>query len=760
MNPARRGALLFGAFSAAVFLAVYLLPAAWWPWLGLGALVPAGIFLWRRMTAGVLLCLGAAAALLWCGCFRAVLFAPAEALDGRRTQVTAVLIEEATAAPFDALAPCWVLQAGKLPVKATLYADETLLDLAPGDRVTAVCDCSKTALLEETRLTDQVTRGIFLELIVRGPVEVRRGSGTPWWCLPRWWGQKLARSIGAALPGDVSGFLTALVTGDKAGLDPGVKTDMARAGISHLMAVSGMHICFLVSLLTFFTGYDPRRRALVCLPVLAFFALAVGATPSVLRACLFQLSFMLAQLLGREEDRWTTLLGALALLLLLDPFSAANIGLQLSFGAVAGIGLVTPRVFARLRRLHFRGTGPVVRRVDLLLTRLWQILAASLGAMVFTVPLSAYYFGTFSILATVTNLLVLPVALVLFVATLLVGLVGMVLPGLAAALGAAVALLGRYVLWVVRTLAAIPYCAVTLQSPCYLAALAGLYGQGLIALLWRSQRRRAWVFLLFAAVAVAGSLWFTRRSFFAHDFTAAVLDVGQGQSVLLTDHGETALVDCGGDSRTDPGDVCADYLGDRGEKRLDKLILTHYHDDHSNGLDALFRRLEVGEVILPKMDRDEETQLHILALARADGAKVTWLDRDETVPLGNAQLRVFAPLGTGGANEEGLSLAVRAGDFQMLITGDMNAVVEERLVNHADLGRCQVLVAGHHGSRYATGEPLLDAIHPETAIISVGENTYGHPDQTTLDRLARYGAEVYRTDCRGTVTITADYTER
>ncbi len=760
MNPGRRGALLFAAFSAAVFVAVYVLPAAWWPWLGLGALVPAGLFLWKRVTAGALICLGAAAALLWCGGFRAVFFAPAEALDGRRTQVTGVLTEEATVTRYGALAPCWVTRAGSVPVKATLYADESLLDLAPGDRVTAVCSCAQTALLEETRLTSPVTRGVFLKLITHGPVEVRRAEGTPWWCLPRWWGQKLGRSIDAALPGDVSGFLTALVTGDKAGLDPGVKTDMARAGISHLMAVSGMHICFLVSLLTLFTGYDPRRRAVVCVPVLVFFALAVGATPSVLRACIFQFSFMLAQLLGREEDRWTTLLGALALLLLLDPFSAANIGLQLSFGAVAGIALVTPRVFDRLRRLQLRETCRWARWANRLLTRLWQILAASLGAMAFTVPLSAYYFGTFSILAIVTNLLVLPVALVLFVSALLVGLVGMVLPGVAAALGAVVALPGRYVLWVVRTLAAVPYCAVTLQSPCCLAALVGLYGQGLIALLWRGQRRRVWVFCLCAAVTVAGSLWFTRWGFFASDFTAAVLDVGQGQSVLLRDGDETALVDCGGDSQTDAGDVCADYLGDRGETRLDKLILTHYHDDHANGLDALFRRLEVGEVILPSMDRDEDAQLHILALARADGAKVTWLDRDETVALGNAQLRLFAPLGAGGANEEGLSLAVRAGDFQMLITGDMNAVVEERLVAHADLGRCQVLVAGHHGSRYATGAPLLDAIHPETAIISVGENTYGHPAQTTLDRLAQYGAEVYRTDCRGTVTVTADYTDR
>lgn len=754
MSPGKRGLALSLAFSISVFWAVYLLPEGLWPWVGLCALIPAGLFLRRGRALGTLICLGVAAALLWCGAYRAVFFSPAEALNGRWAKVTVVLSEQATGSDYGAYVPCWVLQEGRAAVKGTLYGDGALLELTPGDKVTVVCECSKTAFQPQTRFTSLAARGIFLRLTARGPMEVDRAQRIPWWCLPRWWGQRLAASIQNAFPGDVSGLLAAVVTGDRAGLDEGLSRDLTRAGVAHLVAVSGMHVCFLVNLLTLLTGWRPKRRAAVCIPVLILFTLAVGVTPSVMRACLLQISLLAADLLGRESERWTSLSVVLALLLFLDPFSACSVSLQLSFAAVVGIELVTARLQETLGKHKLPGEGPLARLGNGVLRRVWSILATSLGAMALTVPLVAWYFGTLSLLAPLTNLLVLPVVAFLFAGALLTGLLGLGLPGVAAMLGRVLAPLGRYVLWVVRGMSAIPYCAVTLTDIYYPAALVGLYGLFLIAFFWRRERRRVWLFSLCALTLVGGSILLTRSSFHSAQLTAAVLDVGQGQSVVLSSKGSVAVVDCGGSGYDDPGDVCADYLGDRGEWAVDLLILTHYHSDHTNGLDALFDRLDIREVVMPRMEHDEETQIHLLELIFAEGAKLTWLDDDQTVTLGEATLRLYAPLGAGSANEEGLSLTAQAGDFQLLITGDMDTVVERRLVEHAGLGRCQVMVVGHHGSRYASGDALLDAVQPEVAVISVAaNNSYGHPAPETLERLEERDMTVYRTDQLGTVTI-------
>ena len=124
--------------------------------------------------------------------------------------------------------------------------------------------------------------------------------------------------------------------------------------------------------------------------------------------------------------------------------------------------------------------------------------------------------------------------------------------------------------------------------------------------------------------------------------------------------------------------------------------------------------------------------------------------------LGETTLRVFPPLGAGGSNEEGLSVLGSAGEFDVLVTGDMNAAVERRLVKYGNLPETELLVVGHHGSGYSTSGELLQTIQPQWAVISVGYNTYGHPAEETLARLAQYGCDIYRTDWSGTVTITAE----
>lgn len=143
-------------------------------------------------------------------------------------------------------------------------------------------------------------------------------------------------------------------------------------------------------------------------------------------------------------------------------------------------------------------------------------------------------------------------------------------------------------------------------------------------------------------------------------------------------------------------------------------------------------------------------------MAREYGYEVELLyNYDAEITCGDSQLKIFIPMGDGGANEEGLSILCSAGSYDVLITGDMNDVVEQRLLKYKDLPDIELLMVGHHGSSSSTSEELLLTVKPEVAVISVGRNnSYGHPTDQTLERLGAAGCEIYRTDWMGTITIT------
>ena len=187
-------------------------------------------------------------------------------------------------------------------------------------------------------------------------------------------------------------------------------------------------------------------------------------------------------------------------------------------------------------------------------------------------------------------------------------------------------------------------------------------------------------------------------------------------------------MDCGSlNGASAAGAAVANVMEACGWQKLDHVVLTHYHEDHAGGLAALLARVEV--------------------------VQVRYVDGPVRPALGQAELTVFPPVAEGNVNEEGLTVLCTAGDFDLLITGDMNAAAERSLVEAYPLPDIEVLLAGHHGSKYSTSEELLSAVTPEVGVISVGENRFGHPTQEAMGRMAAAGMDLYRTDWQGTVII-------
>ena len=279
-----------------------------------------------------------------------------------------------------------------------------------------------------------------------------------------------------------------------------------------------------------------------------------------------------------------------------------------------------------------------------------------------------------------------------------------------------------------------------------------------LLLLWRkkSLRKRAALFLsVLAALFVLCVM--LHRTLATSGLGVEVVDVGQGQSVLLLSRQSAAAVDCGG---YNAGNALADAMYDAVEGTLDVVVLTHFDSDHMDGLEQLFRRAEVRKLVVPDVEDDSGGRAQVEGLCRSHDVPLRAISEDETLTIVEMNLRLMAMTGEGADNDTGLAVLAEKEDYSVLITGDMNEEAELELLRRESLGQVNVLVAGHHGSRTSSGEDFLKQIQPETAVISCGEgNRYGHPHQETLERLEAAHCQVRRTDREGRVSLRAPVTE-
>lgn len=215
----------------------------------------------------------------------------------------------------------------------------------------------------------------------------------------------------------------------------------------------------------------------------------------------------------------------------------------------------------------------------------------------------------------------------------------------------------------------------------------------------------------------------------------------------------TAVVDCGSDYGDQTGETLARTLLSGGDRELDLLILTHYDLDHVGGVEQLLNRVRVHTILMPDTEKESPVRQNLEQLAMSAGSRVVWVSEDLSYVFGNGSIDVFAPLHEDGGNNAGLCVLASFDTFDILVTGDLPVSQELTLLKEKRLPDIEVMTAGHHGSESSTGALMLQVLRPEILVISVGENRYGHPSAEVLERAASIGAEIYRTDLNGTVTI-------
>lgn len=635
--------------------------------------------------------------------------------------------------------------------KAVYYGDAELLALQPGQKLRGAAYWQDSGRIYDDEITTFTSRGVYALLYDRGELHTEEGSAGS----VIWLAQRTARAVqemAEKIWDDevTAAFVSAMLVGERDGLSIEDETAMSEVGLSHLFSVSGLHCTFLVTLLGLMIRPARRRLfAAVSMAVLFFYMLVAGLSPPIVRSCIMLCFVLLAPIFRRDSDGPTALGASLLVILLCNPYAAASVSLQLSFTATAGILWASGPLYELCMKL------PVKKAA---VRRLWGFVSASvsasLGALVLTIPLTAIYFNIFTLVSPLSNLLVVPAASWAFMSSFVTVLLGFVWLPAARIIGWLVWALVHYSLAVAHLLMSLPGHALYFSNRYLKYWLGYAYLMFGVCLLSRGRRKYVLAGVL-AALTLALTVWLGSADYHFGQLGVMTLDVGQGESVLLYSGDEAILVDCGSsNTHIDAGGVAADQLLTMGFARLRAVAVTHYHADHTNGLDELLTRIDVDTLYLPRIEDEYGVKERLLELAKRYGIRVEFVEEETSAALGEASVRLYPPLGEGDLNEQGLTVLCTSGDFDALITGDMAGSTEKRLVERYTLPDIELLVVGHHGSKYSSASAFLDAVQPETAVISVGNNSYGHPSDEALLRLMAAGCEIYRTDLQGHVLLT------
>lgn len=538
----------------------------------------------------------------------------------------------------------------------------------------------------------------------------------------------------------------AFLLGDRSALSEEERSSFSDSGAAHLLAISGMHISILAGALTLLLRRILGRRrsfGLVLILLLGYGAL-IGFSASLTRAILMFAVFGAAPLLGRYSDAPTRLAAALLAYLLVRPIAILDVGFVLSYGASAGILLLTPalRNLLHLDALLHRRPEQGLR--DQLLHRPLRWIAGmvvtSLAAQLAILPAVIHAFGAQPLFSIAVNLVAVPLAMLGYIVAILGVLLGLAPVAQLAdcifgLLTACVHFFGDLPLSTLR-IARFPLWLILL------CAAACLLSSNLSRLPMRLRRFLPLTIILAALVSNGLSLLSTRGC------SVVFLDAGQADCAVIRSEGKVYLVDAG-----DSYSPAADYLSAMNYD-LEAVFLSHPHADHIGGLAGVLEVCTPKRIYVsanwegPDMD---EGALELISAAVEQGAELVCLSAGDEIALScKTLLQVLSPtagIPAASANEDSLILRLRYGDCACAFTGDAPAAVVTGLI-----GDCDVLKVGHHGSAKSVTANLLTELTPSISVIPVGENSYGHPAADTLELLAVSGSKICRTDDCGAIT--------
>lgn len=538
----------------------------------------------------------------------------------------------------------------------------------------------------------------------------------------------------------------AMVLGDKKNLDADIKALYQRNGIAHLIAISGLHIAMiggtLYKCIRRLTGSYPFAASIGIMFIVSY-GVMTGLSGATYRAVIMLLTSIGADVFGRRYDGLTAIALALLIMLVDNPYQITQVGFLLSFGAVLGIVLIQPVWKEWFPKIPKCLDGVFV----------------SISVQLVLTPVMLYYFYEIPVYSILLNVLVVPLMNILLAMLIFCGVTGVFWVGIASIpAGIADGIFALYEM----------LCKMAEQLPGHTLCTGKpevwwivLYYILLAFVVWFSYRKdkRVSMAMLLLVLLSFGLLFLPAK------VTICMFDVGQGDGIYIcTKHHKHVLIDGGSSSMNRIGQyVLKNGLKYYGAATMDYVFVTHSDSDHYSGIQELLEEnlIEIKNIVFPAITNPDESYLELVDLAKRRGCTIYYMKKGDSLDLDGILLQCLNPVSRAydDKNAGSIVLQMNYGNFDMLLTGDLNQEEEQKILDDVE-GNLEVLKVAHHGSATSTSDSFLKTLKPTVACLSVGErNLYGHPAKEVMERLWKYTEKIYLTKDSGAITIETDGTE-
>lgn len=605
---------------------------------------------------------------------------------------------------------------------------------------------------------------------------------------------RLEKNTYKILDNETAGMFLGLMIGIKDGISEEIEINFKNASMSHILAVSGMHITYIILGLNIILNNiaGKRNTYMIIIPVILIYMMISGFTPSITRAGIMGILLVVSKLIHRKNDIYTSISISLLIILINNPYLIRNLGLQLSYIGTIGIIVFYKRTLKMMKNINIKNKTykfVIKPKIKILIEKLKDIMSLSISVQLVIIPILLIQLNTFTPYFLIANILLSIIIAPIIIFGFIFMIIVLINPSIANFFSKLIELSIKLI-QNISEIGKLPFSQIYISTPNLFWVLIYYFiiivifiiyeiystknpnmtqirARNLIALLkikLRENKKKVKIFFIITIIILVIINYIPQK------LNIYFIDVGQGDSsLIITPKNKTILIDGGGSSNSeyDVGkNTLLPYILDRGITTIDSIIISHFDDDHVGGVLTILQELKVKKVYISKQHQISENYKKFLEIIESKKIKVIEVKAGDRIKIENdIYIDILWPtdklITTNILNNNALVFTLKYKEFKILFTGDIEEIAEKEIIKlykkNEKILEADILKVAHHGSKTSSTEEFLNLIKPKIALIGVGKNNkFGHPNKEVLERLNRLKCLIFRTDINGEITIAAN----